>query len=176
VVERGGLENRCSGNPATEGSNPSPSAQPMILSSHRDFSSDCWRARGWSLPLLARLFDPQRVCQPAPASNGFMCPLYLPVRQFYSPAALPVRPASVARAAAGSSHRTQRFPGLRTCASRRRGCSSESVPCPAVGEPGDIRLRDCEARSLRRGGPHQRSVLEDDEPALDLPARLGQGV
>jgi tRNA (Thr-GGU) A37 N-methylase len=26
VVERGGLENRCSGNPATEGSNPSPSA------------------------------------------------------------------------------------------------------------------------------------------------------
>ena len=31
VVERGGLENRCSGNPATEGSNPSPSAQRMVI-------------------------------------------------------------------------------------------------------------------------------------------------
>jgi integrase len=32
VVERGGLENRCAGNPCTEGSNPSPSAvEPLEL-------------------------------------------------------------------------------------------------------------------------------------------------
>ena len=31
VVESGGLENRCVGNPCTEGSNPSPSAVPASL-------------------------------------------------------------------------------------------------------------------------------------------------
>jgi hypothetical protein len=30
VVESGGLENRCVGNPCTEGSNPSPSAWPRL--------------------------------------------------------------------------------------------------------------------------------------------------
>lgn len=35
MVERGGLENRCRGNPSTEGSNPSPSAI------HHEFGLEC---------------------------------------------------------------------------------------------------------------------------------------
>src|SRR3954466_10497688 len=50
VVERGGLENRCAGNPCTEGSNPSPSAEPVAIGR---LASEAyrWRPQG-PVPLL----------------------------------------------------------------------------------------------------------------------------
>jgi hypothetical protein len=46
VVESGGLENRCVGNPCTEGSNPSPSAHYPCFSLSRYAGIQVWHRTG----------------------------------------------------------------------------------------------------------------------------------